>query len=186
MKHFFIYASALVIIAGLAAVNFWAINTYKAAQLIRSSEILIQHNTATTSPSGTCGISENSCQTSAATTTSENQSVADGVAAEIKIDSPTSNQLISSPLKISGQALGGWYFEGSFPIQLIGDKGEVLATAQATAQSDWTSPEFVSFKAKLDFDAGSSTIGMLVFSNDNPSGLPQNQKQFGIPVRFGK
>jgi hypothetical protein len=183
MKHFFIYLCALIIIVALAIINFCLITNYKSSQMIKNLDFSKQHNPAAI-PSDICGLSDNSCQ--AGTTTQKTEPTADNVAAEIEINSPSSNQLISSPLKISGQAFGAWYFEGVFPIQLIGSNGQVLARGQASAQTDWTNAEFVPFKAELSFNAGSSTIGMLVFSNDNPSGLPQNEKQFGIPVRFGK
>ena len=54
----------------------------------------------------------------------------------IKVTEPTPNQVISSPLSISGQARGTWYFEASFPVVLEDANGKVLAQipAQATGQ----------------------------------------------------
>jgi len=44
--------------------------------------------------------------------------------------------------------------------------------------------EFVPFKATLDFNPGTLTEGVLIFHKDNPSGLPENDDQFEIPIRF--
>jgi spore germination protein GerM len=179
MKHFFIFLGAFLIIIILAVFNL-SLMFGENELLFQGDQSLaqwspMQYRIRTNLGNGTA--------VSAPIATSSVPAVAD-MAAEIKIDSPSSNQVVSSPLEISGQAKGSWYFEAVFPIKLIDENGQVIAQGQAKAQSDWTSPNFVPFKAELNFDAGSSTIGMLVFSNDNPSGLPQNEKQFGVPVRF--
>jgi len=44
----------------------------------------------------------------------------------IRLDSPRPNEAITSPLTIRGTARGYWFFEASFPIRLVDEKGEVL------------------------------------------------------------
>ncbi len=178
MKHFFIFLPAFLIIIMLAVFNL---------SLMFGETFLFPANATLGQwrpnhiPALMCAGNPASCVLPGASTTPP---TADNVAAEIKIDSPSSNQVISSPLEITGQALGSWFFEAVFPIKLVGENGQVLAQGQAQATSDWTTADVVPFKAELKFAAGSSTIGMLVFANDNPSGLPQNEKQFGVPVRL--
>jgi len=178
MKHFFIFLGAFLIIILLAVFNL---------SLIFGETFLLPGGGSLSAwkpvhlPAAVCGGENNSCALTRGTSASP---TADMVATEINIASPTANQIISSPLSITGEAKGSWFFEAVFPIKLIGENGKVLAQGQAQAQSDWTVPGFVPFKAELSFDPGSSTIGMLVFANDNPSGLPQNEKQFGLPVRY--
>ncbi|HTW96393.1 MAG TPA: GerMN domain-containing protein [Candidatus Methylomirabilis sp.] len=111
-------------------------------------------------------------------------SSADQIVSEIKLTAPAANEIISSPLTVTGEALGNWYFEASFPVKLIGENGETLAQAPAQAQGDWMTTDFVPFKVTLNFDPGTSTIGMLILKNDNPSGIPEKDKQVAIPVRF--
>ncbi len=103
---------------------------------------------------------------------------------ELVVDTITAGTKVTSPLTVTGKARG-WYFEGSFPIQLKDATGKVIAQGPAQAQTDWMTSEFASFKITLTFapqTAGSK--GTLVLMNDNPSGLPQNQKEVDIPIQF--
>lgn len=103
----------------------------------------------------------------------------------IKVDSPVSGGLVSSPLQISGSARGGWFFEASFPIVLEDGAGNQIAVGVATATSDWMTSEFVPFTANLVFTATTTTAtGKLTLKKDNPSGLPENDDSYTIPVRF--
>lgn len=61
--------------------------------------------------------------------------------ADIIVDSPAPNAVISSPLTVTGTARGTWYFEASFPVRLLDDLGNELAVAPAQAQGDWMTNE---------------------------------------------
>lgn len=102
----------------------------------------------------------------------------------IKVTEPTPNQVISSPLSISGQARGTWYFEASFPVVLEDANGKVLAQIPAQATGDWMTEDFVPFKTTLTFAKPETTTGKLILKKDNPSGLPENEDQIEIPVSF--
>jgi len=107
-----------------------------------------------------------------------------GVAAgNLKIVSPKPGDKLASPLIISGEAKG-WYFEGSFPIELKDANGATLASGVAQAQGDWMNPDFVPFIATLDFAAPTTPTGMLILKKDNPSGLPQYDAQISVSVTF--
>ncbi len=103
----------------------------------------------------------------------------------IVVGSPTKNFTISSPLVITGNARGTWYFEASFPVELKDASGKTIAQHYAEAQSDWMTENFVPFKSTLTFPkqpAGSK--GTLILHKDNPSGLPENDRSLEIPVVF--
>ncbi len=102
---------------------------------------------------------------------------------EIKIYGLTSGQTLTSPITIEGEAKG-WYFEASFPVQLLDANGKILFEGPATAQSDWMTSAFVPFKITVTFTKPSTATGTLIFRNDNPSGLPENERSFKVPVRF--
>lgn len=94
-------------------------------------------------------------------------------------------QIITSPLTITGEARGTWYFEASFPIRLVDGAGREVAVAIAQAQGNWMTTEYVPFRATLSFTAPRSTsTGSIVFEKDNPSGLTEHADQLRIPVRF--
>ncbi|MDD5639602.1 MAG: GerMN domain-containing protein [Candidatus Pacebacteria bacterium] len=100
----------------------------------------------------------------------------------IKIDYPPSYALIESPLIIKGSAKGSWFFEASFPIELIDKNNNVIAIGIGMAMANSLTEDFVPFEAKLEFMNSEKKEGFLVFKNDNPSGLPENEKQIKIPV----
>ena len=102
----------------------------------------------------------------------------------IKVDSPLPNQEISSPLSVTGQARGYWFFEASFPVRLLDGNGKEIAIKPAEAQDDWMTEEFVPFKAVLEFKMPSSDFGTLILEKDNPSGLPEKADELRMPVRF--
>ena len=101
----------------------------------------------------------------------------------ITIDNPRPNQVIASPLLIEGQARGTWFFEGDFPLKLLDEQGEIIVEHYATAQCGWMTEEFVPFNAEIEFNT-TSTKGALLLIKDNPSGLPENDDQLIVPVKF--
>ncbi|MFA6993260.1 MAG: GerMN domain-containing protein [Patescibacteria group bacterium] len=103
----------------------------------------------------------------------------------VKVDEPAINAEVTSPLTVKGEARGVWFFEASFPVKLLAENGEVLASGIATAGSNWMTEDFVPFAASLEFTAPAGTAGSLVLERDNPSDLPENDAQVVIPVKFG-
>ena len=105
----------------------------------------------------------------------------------IRLESPQPNQTIESPLVITGEARGYWFFEASFPIVLTNWDGLIIAEGFATAQDEWMTEEFVPFEATLTFVVDPdvySKKGTLILQKDNPSGLPENDDALEIPVMF--
>ena len=105
---------------------------------------------------------------------------------EVDLLSPLSDTRVVSPLTLSGQARGNWFFEASFPIELVDANGKTLAKGIAQAQSDWMTEDFVPFQAILTWSATSTTAtsGVLILKKDNPSGLPEHDGSFEVPVMF--
>src|SRR3989344_2708790 len=109
----------------------------------------------------------------------------------IRIENPEPNQFITSPLVVTGEARGYWYFEASFPVRVYDADGVELSVIPAQAQGDsvgdgvnWMTEEFVPFRAVLEFKKPTTETGTLVLQKDNPSGLPENDAELRIPIRF--
>lgn len=102
----------------------------------------------------------------------------------ITVDSPHNDELIHSPLVISGQARGSWYFEASFPVKLEDANGKILAQAPAMAQGEWMTDNFVPFSLTLSFTKPTTSTGKLILQKDKPSGEPENDKEIVVPIRF--
>lgn len=102
----------------------------------------------------------------------------------IKVDNPRPNALISSPLNITGQARGKWFFEASFPVKLFDSNDQLVAEGIAQAEGDWMTDNFVPFKLSLDFTIPSTSKGKLILQKDNPSGQKELDDSLIIPITF--
>jgi len=100
----------------------------------------------------------------------------------IVIYAPVSGAIVSSPLLIEGKASGSWFFEASFPIKLVDENGELIAQSLANAKSDWMTDDYVEFSGKIEFSVSVEKKAYLVFQKDNPSGVPENDAEYRMPV----
>ena len=101
------------------------------------------------------------------------------------VSSPSANTKIVSPLKVTGKVPAGWMNEGVFPIKLMDSKNKILAqgVAKEKVAGSWQSGKAVEFVTTLIFKTATGS-GTLVLQNDNPSGLPENDKIFEFPINF--
>ena len=67
------------------------------------------------------------------------------------VATPYAGATTTSPLVVTGVAPGDWYFEAVFEAVLLDAQGNVLTQAPAQAQSEWTTPGPVPFKAELRY-----------------------------------
>lgn len=99
---------------------------------------------------------------------------------------PQPGSTITSPLTVSGEARGTWYFEAVFPIDVLDAQGNKIGGAYAQADGEWMTTDFVPFTSiPITFTtqpAGSK--GTLLLKKDNPSGLPEHDDQLLVPVVF--
>lgn len=103
---------------------------------------------------------------------------------KISVTFPKPNQVVLSPLTVSGEARGTWYFEASFPVKLLDANNQELAVMPAQAQGEWMTENFVPFRVTLTFANPPTATGKLILQKDNPSGDPAREEQIEIPVRF--
>jgi len=110
---------------------------------------------------------------------------------EIRVNSLTAGDTISSPLIVAGEARGAWFFEASMPVTLLNRNGQTIARGVAQATADWMTEEFVPFTTEINFkspymsgDPLFLSHGTVVIRKDNPSGDPANDDSLRIPVAF--
>lgn len=101
---------------------------------------------------------------------------------DVKVFSLQAGQEITTPLLVEGEAKGTWFFEASFPIKVTDEQGNILGASFVQAQSDWMTEDFVPFKGEISFVSPVEQKGFLILAKDNPSGLPENDKEIKIPV----
>jgi len=111
----------------------------------------------------------------------------------IRISTPRPNALVETPLVIKGEARGYWFFEATFPLELLDEEGNMIAQGYASATGDpetfggagWMTEEFVPFISELTFTKTPHTKkGTLILKKDNPSGLPEHDDELVVPVEF--
>jgi len=103
----------------------------------------------------------------------------------IKVDGIQPGNFVQSPLAVTGTALGNWYFEGSFPLEVRDSNDTLIGNSIGIAQGDWMTERSVQFYAEITFTSTTAT-GTLVLKNDNPSGDPIRDRALIIPVTFQK
>ncbi|MEI7741754.1 MAG: GerMN domain-containing protein [bacterium] len=99
----------------------------------------------------------------------------------IHVVSPASGSTVKSPVRISGEARGVWFFEGSFPIEIKDGSGKTIGQGIARADGEWMTSNFVPFTAEVAY-SDAANGGEVVLMRDNPSGLPENDQQVRVPV----
>jgi len=105
----------------------------------------------------------------------------------IHLNTPRPNQVITSPLVVTGGARGTWFFEASFPVVLVDWDGRIIAQGVAQAKSDWMTTDFVPFEATVTFTVDENVYsrrGALILRKDNPSGLPEHNDALEVPIMF--
>lgn len=98
--------------------------------------------------------------------------------------SPLPNSVVASPLTLTGQAPGNWFFEASMPVDILDAQMNVLVSGYVTAQGDWMTTSLVPFSGLVSFVSTPNTTGFIRFKKDNPSGEPQNDASVLIPISF--
>lgn len=109
------------------------------------------------------------------------------------ISAPLANAFFAAPYGVEGRAPGSWFFEGQLPLSLVDSVGNILATGQGYSSGDWMTEQMVYFRGNLTMLATSSSVDVatatpayLVVHKDNPSGLPENDGSYKIPVLISK
>jgi hypothetical protein len=103
---------------------------------------------------------------------------------KVVVYTPTSNNQLTSPVVVMGEAPGNWSFEASFPVKLLDSKGNQIAQAPAHLLGDWMTDKLVPFSVTLTFVTTTKGDGTLLLQKDNPSGLPTNDDTVSIPIKL--
>ncbi len=107
-----------------------------------------------------------------------------GDTANLASISITPGQVVANNQVINGQMKGSYFFEANMVGMLLDANKNVLKQFPITATSDWMTSDPVSFSFKLNLTGIPTGPGYIRLHNDNPSGLPANDKYVDIPVVF--
>lgn len=100
---------------------------------------------------------------------------------DIRVELPFPGAVVGKSFKVIGEARA-WYFEGSFPIEVLDANGMQLATGIAQAQGEWMTTEFVPFEADITIPDTYIGPAMLVLRKDNPSDMREFDASAAFPI----
>lgn len=104
----------------------------------------------------------------------------------IKTTSPEPNQVVSSPFKLEGEAVGGWYYNDQLQARLEDDNGKILTTKPVKALESTKTDSFVPFVAAIDFIRADAQTpkGKLIIERTNTEFSKGELGPLVIPVVF--
>ena len=111
---------------------------------------------------------------------------------ELIVTLPTQNSVIVSPLTVTGEAPGFWFFEATFPLVVVNWDGLIIGEGYAQAQDEWMTQELVPFVGTIEFyeplaqEGRQAIVGGLILQRANPSGLAKNDDVVEFQIRFAE
>jgi hypothetical protein len=100
----------------------------------------------------------------------------------VTVELPTPGAVTGKEFGIIGSARGYWFFEGSFPLEVLDKDGNILTTGIATALGEWMTEDFVKFVSEVKVPETYIGPATVVLRKDNPSGLPENEASISFPI----
>jgi len=100
----------------------------------------------------------------------------------VVFDVPFPGAVVGKKFLVKGTARGTWFFEASFPVEVLDKNGKRLASVPAQAQGEWMTEGLVPFSASISIPETYTGPATLVLHKDNPSGLPKNDASVSFPI----
>lgn len=105
---------------------------------------------------------------------------------QLLVSSPDLTKQQQCGFKINGTITGVWFFEGSFPIDLVDDDGNLIVNAIAMTEEDWMTEEQVPFESLINCGSDCPSKGFLILTKNDPSDETNSSDTISIPVRFSQ
>ena len=102
----------------------------------------------------------------------------------LRVENPRRGQLVTSPIKITGEARGYWFFEANATVELLDGNMDQISETYTTAIGEWMTEDWVPFTGTMTFEKPATENGFLIFHKANPSGLKEHEMSDTIPVKF--
>lgn len=106
----------------------------------------------------------------------------------IKVTEPKPNSLVTSPFRVTGEAVGGWYYADQLMVRLEDDMGKILFTKPFKSLESTKTNSFVPFTGAVVFTKAEATTsaGKLVIERTNTEFNDGELGPLVIPVVFEK
>lgn len=100
----------------------------------------------------------------------------------IKIELPFPGAVTGKNFTVKGEARGYWYFEASFPVELLDKDGKIIWQGPAQAQGEWMTENFVPFSVEVKAPLTYIGPATLVLRKDNPSDMREKDASISFPI----
>lgn len=100
----------------------------------------------------------------------------------IVVEQPTPDSVLEKSFSIKGMARGSWFFEASFPVNVVDNAGNILVAISAQTKADWMTQNFVPFQVDIEIPSTYSGPATVILRKDNPSGLPEHDASVSFNV----
>ncbi len=100
----------------------------------------------------------------------------------IVVELPFPGAVTGKEFSVIGKARGYWFFEASFPLELLDKDGKVLVNSFAQAESEWMTEDFIPFKGEIKVPESYIGPATLILRKDNASGLPEHDASISFPI----
>lgn len=100
----------------------------------------------------------------------------------ILVKLPYPGAVTGKEFSVIGKARGNWYFEASFPVEVLDKDGKRLFVGHAQAEGEWMTEEFVPFKSDVKVHENYMGPATLVLHKDNPSGEAKFDASISFPI----
>jgi hypothetical protein len=99
----------------------------------------------------------------------------------IVVDLPFPGAVTGKEFKVTGEARG-FYFEASFPVEVLDKDGKRIFIGPAQAQGDWMTDSFVPFEVTVKVPDTYIGPATLVLHKDNPSDMREYDASMSFPI----
>jgi hypothetical protein len=103
---------------------------------------------------------------------------------DITVELPFPGAVTGKEFSVIGKARGKWYFEASFPIEVLDKDGNRLFIGPAQAEGEWMTEEFVPFKLQVRVPESYIGPATIILKKDNPSGEVQFDASISFPINI--
>ncbi|OHB09375.1 MAG: hypothetical protein A3H52_03280 [Candidatus Zambryskibacteria bacterium RIFCSPLOWO2_02_FULL_39_26] len=102
----------------------------------------------------------------------------------IQVTLPFPDAVTGKEFKVVGRARGYWFFEASFPVEVLDRNGNSLGIFVAQAKDEWMTENFVPFEVDIVVPQFYIGPAKLVLKKDNPSGLSEYDASISFPINI--
>lgn len=102
----------------------------------------------------------------------------------VSVTQPELGATITSPVTVTGQAPGTWFFEAVLQFEILSDDGGVVGEEIFVTDEMWMTEDLLDFSLEIEFDSPDANLGFIKVIKHDVSDIPRNKNFFYWPISF--